>query len=296
MSVRAHMRLAGVALVVLHAASNVTTAAPETTPRPPLERGKEVALAEISDLTASTAVSAAAAAVIMPSLAAQLRPQIRPVSPQILAAAARPVDLSPVAPGATLRPMMRTPEFMQQVLFGRAKKRRGSVCGVLDIQGEAAGDIPGKLKGCGAKNAVRVRSVSGVALSTPALMTCDTAKALNKWVSRDVETAFGRSNRVVRLRVAAHYSCRTRNNRPGAKISEHGRGRAIDISGFTLENGTTVSVLKGWLDKPTRKALRRMWKSACGPFHTVLGPEADIYHRDHFHLDTARHRSGRYCR
>ena len=77
---------------------------------------------------------------------------------------------------------------------------------------------------------------------------------------------------------------------------EHGRGRAIDISGFTLESGTTVSVLKGWRDRSTRKALQRMWKAACGPFRTVLGPDADIYHRDHFHLDVARHRSGRYCR
>jgi len=296
MSVRAVVRLAGGAMVLLHAVSGVTIAAPETTPRPPLERGTDVVLREITDVSATAAVTATAAAVVMPSLASQLRPQIRPVSPQVLAAAARPVDLMPVAPGGTLRPMIRTLAFMQQVLFGRARKRRGSVCGDLDIQGEAAGDIPGKLKGCGARDAVRVRSVSGVALSTPALMTCDTAKALNKWVSRDVETAFGRSNRVQRLRVAAHYSCRTRNNRPGARISEHGRGRAIDISGFVLEDGTTVSILKGWRDKPTRKALRRMWKSACGPFRTVLGPEADIYHRDHFHLDIARHRSGRYCR
>ncbi|NIZ14850.1 extensin family protein, partial [Phaeobacter sp. HF9A] len=228
--------------------------------------------------------------------ALRLRPAPRPDSPQMLAVLARPADLAGIAPLATLRPAMRSPEFVQQVLFGRAKRRRGSVCGDLDIQGEEAGDIAGTLQGCGARDAVRVRSVSGVALSTPALMTCDTAKALNSWVSRDVEKAFGRANRVVRLRVAAHYSCRTRNNRPGAKISEHGRGRAIDISGFTLADGTLITVLKGWQSKSTRGPLRRLWKSACGPFRTVLGPEADSYHRDHFHLDTARHRSGRYCR
>ena len=208
----------------------------------------------------------------------------------------RPADLQGTAPLATPRPETRSPDIAQQVLFGRAKKRRGSVCGNLDIQGEKAGDIAGRLKGCGASDAVRVKSVAGVQLSSPALMTCDTAKALHKWVENDVEKAFGRGNRVVRLRVAAHYACRTRNNRPGARISEHGRGRAIDISGFTLEDGTTISVLKGWLDKPSRKAMRRIWQAACGPFRTVLGPEADLYHRDHFHLDMARHRSGRYCR
>lgn len=288
MRARGVVRRVGVVMVLIHAGCGLVAAAPETTLRPPLERGAELVLTEV------TKVSAATVALTVP--APQMRPHIRPVSAQIIAAAARPVDLAPVAPGETLRPMMRTPEFEQQVLFGRAKRRRGSVCGDIDIQGEQVGDIPGKLRGCGARDAVRVRSVSGVTLSRPALMTCETAKALNKWVSRDVETAFGRSNRVVQLRVAAGYSCRTRNNRPGAKISEHGRGRAIDISGFTLESGTTVSVLKGWRDRSTRKALQRLWKAACGPFRTVLGPDADIYHRDHFHLDVARHRSGRYCR
>jgi len=28
----------------------------------------------------------------------------------------------------------------------------------------------------------------------------------------------------------------------------------------------------------------------------VLGPEAARYHQDHFHFDTARYRSGSYCR
>jgi hypothetical protein len=28
----------------------------------------------------------------------------------------------------------------------------------------------------------------------------------------------------------------------------------------------------------------------------VLGPNANSFHRDHFHFDTARYRSGSYCR
>jgi hypothetical protein len=127
-------------------------------------------------------------------------------------------------------------------------------------------------------------------------MHCDLAKSLNRWVSKDVEKAFGRGNKVVSLRVAAHYACRSRNNRPGARISEHGKARAIDISGFTLEDGQTVTVLEGWKKRQTRKKLRKIWKAACGPFGTVLGPDADRYHQDHFHLDMARHRGGAYCR
>lgn len=244
------------------------------------------------------------------------RPQLRPVAPVAEAAFQGDPDAgmleSPAREDVTRfataavfplvdlenapRPQLRSEAFVQQVLFGRAKRRRGSVCGDIDIQGEKVGAVPGKLPGCGAKDAVRVTSVAGVQLSQSSVMTCDTAKSLRRWVERDVETAFGRGNRVVSLRVAAHYSCRTRNNRPGAKISEHGKGKAIDISGFGLEDGQMVTVLRGWQDRKTKKVLKRIWKAACGPFGTVLGPEADIYHRDHFHLDTARHRGGAYCR
>lgn len=184
----------------------------------------------------------------------------------------------------------------QAVLFGLGKRRRGALCGDRAIEGERAGAVTGHLQGCGAAETVRVTSVAGVALSQPSILTCDTARALRKWVEDDVVKAFGRRNQVVRLRVAAHYACRTRNNRPGARVSEHGRAKAIDISGFYLEDGALVTVLKGWRDRSTRRALRKMWRGACGPFGTVLGPDSDRYHQDHFHFDTARHRGGAYCR
>ena len=101
---------------------------------------------------------------------------------------------------------------------------------------------------------------------------------------------------VAGLRVAAHYACRTRNNRPGGKISEHGKGRAIDISGVMLRDGSEISVLRDWGGGAKGRALRQMHRTACGPFGTVLGPGSDGYHRDHLHFDTARHRSGSYCR
>ena len=212
-----------------------------------------------------------------------------------LAALSLPAAALPELPPVPL-PQARAQDLETDVLFGRRKRRKGAVCGDIDIKGAEAGDIAGAMPGCGARDAVRVREISGVRLSQSALMTCGTARALKTWISREVETAFGRRNKVVSLRVAAHYACRTRNNRPGAKISEHGRGKAIDISGFTLENGETVTVLEGWKTRKTRRKLKKIWRAACGPFGTVLGPEADRYHRDHFHLDVARHRGGSYCR
>ena len=41
--------------------------------------------------------------------------------------------------------------------------------------------------------------------------------------------------------------------------------------------------------------LRRLHKGACGVFGTVLGPEANEAHRDHFHFDLAHRRRSAYC-
>lgn len=41
--------------------------------------------------------------------------------------------------------------------------------------------------------------------------------------------------------------------------------------------------------------LRRLHKGACGIFGTVLGPEANEAHRDHFHLDLAPRRRSNFC-
>ncbi|RSK30729.1 extensin-like protein [Rhodovulum iodosum] len=175
--------------------------------------------------------------------------------------------------------------------------RRGAICGDRDIRGKELAPIPGRIRGCGVEAPVQVTAIDGVALTAPATMDCNTARALKTWVRQGVKPTVGRlGGGVDSLRVVAHYACRTRNNKPGAKISEHGRGRAVDIAAINLKNGVSMTVLKGWRDPVQGKLLRAMHRSACGPFGTVLGPGSDGYHKDHFHLDTARYRSGTYCR
>lgn len=173
----------------------------------------------------------------------------------------------------------------------------GGLCGDRALAGVTVGWVPGELKGCGIEDAVRLQSVAGVRLTQGALIDCPTAKALKTWVSKSAKPAVGRRGGGVEgLRVAAHYSCRTRNNVPGAPISEHGRGKAIDISAVLLKDGSEITVLDGWGKGRDGKALRKMRKAACGVFGTVLGPGSDGYHRDHFHFDTRRHRGAGYCR
>lgn len=173
----------------------------------------------------------------------------------------------------------------------------GSVCGDPAIKGETIGRVPGEISGCGIENAVQISSVSGVLLSTQATMDCGTARALKSWVDSSAKPALsGKGGGLREIKVAAHYACRRRNNSKTGKISEHGRGRAIDISGFELANGSEISVLRDWSAGSSSRALQRMHAEACGPFGTVLGPRANRFHLDHFHFDTARYRNGTYCR
>lgn len=172
----------------------------------------------------------------------------------------------------------------------------GSVCGDVSLRGDQIGDVEGA-GACGIENAVLLREVSGVQLSRPARVECSTALALKTWIEQGVQPTIGdEGGGVASLRVVADYACRNRNNRSNARLSEHGYGRAIDIAAIGLADGSEISVLTDWGNGRYGAQLREMWRAACGPFGTVLGPEADRYHQDHFHLDTADYRSGPYCR
>lgn len=228
---------------------------------------------------------------------ADLRPVARPPSDQqVQLAAARPSAAKVLGPGMSPRPVIRPDAIPQKAMSRKREQRRGSVCDNIGIQGEVVGFVPGRIAACGIPEAVQITSVAGVTLSQPSLMDCTTAEALHTWVERGVKPEFRQRGPVVQLQVAAHYACRTRNHQPGARISEHGKGRAIDISGFVMADGEVITISQGWGQGTTLRLLRNVHRAACGPFGTVLGPESDRFHQNHFHLDTARYRGGPYCR
>lgn len=197
----------------------------------------------------------------------------------------------------SLRPEVRPRKFRRIARERERLRKRGAVCGSLDIQGDVVGRVRGSKSGCGVENAVRVKTVSGIELSQQAVMDCGTASALQTWLDNTAKPAFAHTGGGLKsLRIAAHYVCRTRNNQSGGRVSEHGKGRAIDISAFRLQDGTLITVQNGWNGAKTAKTMHRLHIGACGPFGTVLGPNSDRFHRDHFHFDTARYRSGPYCR
>jgi hypothetical protein len=157
---------------------------------------------------------------------------------------------------------------------------------------------------CGALRPFTVAAVAqgSVQLRPPALIRCPMVPAIDRWVEHVVVPA-SRDHlgmQVVELRLAASYACRPMNNVDGANLSEHGHANAVDVAGFVLADGRVVDVKSGWWGAlAERNFLREVHHGACGVFTTVLGPAYDLNHRDHVHLDLARHGrdgEGRICK
>lgn len=141
-----------------------------------------------------------------------------------------------------------------------------------------------------------------IALRPAAILRCPMVNSVDDWVKNSISPAAARylGTSVRQLSVAASYGCRPRNSISGAKLSEHGLANALDISAFLLADGRKITVKRGWKGTADEQAfLRAVRAGACERFTTVLSPDADRHHHDHFHVDLARHnRAGTYrvCR
>jgi len=170
------------------------------------------------------------------------------------------------------------------------------ICGSSNILGKRIADVEGPGR-CGFDDAVRVYAVSGVALSPPARMQCRTARITDRWVGGELQPTVNRAGETLRsMRVAADYSCRTRNHQPGARLSEHSFGTAIDISAFNFQSGKRLTVIDDW-NGPDSGLMRRIFRATCRVWHTLIGPDNDRFHQDHFHMDASRsYGPGTFCR
>lgn len=311
------------ALALALATGTVRAEAPATSPRPILSPLAVLAAPE-AGAAASAGPTAQAAALAQRPAPETPRPLARP--PLLATAEAAEAEPAPAptplpgavlalgpgssaaAPLAGLRPAAKpVPKpaggaLTRVALSGASAPanvgkpgQRGLICGTPGLTGTAIPAIPSRVKGCGLEDGVKITHVSGIPLSMPATIDCPTAQALKTWVDRGIVPAVGsRGGGVKQLMIAGSYTCRPRNNQAGAKVSEHGRGRAIDLAGIKLANGQVITVAKDWGREG--KILKAVHKSACGPFGTVLGPKSDRFHDDHIHVDTARYRSGTYCK
>lgn len=128
--------------------------------------------------------------------------------------------------------------------------------------------------------------------------TCSVAASLHMWLDRAQQSARATmGSPIARIDHLGAYSCRRLYGRGSGPWSEHATGNAIDIAGFVLEDGTQISVLRDWNEDGEKAAfLRSVREDACGIFGTVLSPDYNAAHRDHFHLDQAPRGFGGVCR
>lgn len=119
-------------------------------------------------------------------------------------------------------------------------------------------------------------------------VTCPVAIALELWRRDSVAPAAREilGSEIARIEHLGAYSCRRIYGRGEGNWSEHATGNAIDIAGFVLEDGRRISVLRDWAGEgPEAAFLREVRSGACEAFATVLSPDYNAAHADHFHLD-----------
>lgn len=166
---------------------------------------------------------------------------------------------------------------------------RAAIAGA-GYQTERIADVSGA-NGCGYRNAVELTQ-SVHAYSAPVATSCAAAAALVMW-ERDVvrpaaQRRYGQDIAQIEL-AAPSYQCRRIAGRTDRRLSEHAHANAMDIKGFTLANGRTVTVAEGWRGQQRdRLFLRDVRDGACDYFQAVLSPDYNRAHRDHLHFDLGR--------
>jgi hypothetical protein len=147
-------------------------------------------------------------------------------------------------------------------------------------------------EGCGIDQAIRLKNLS-IPLNRPLLLACPTALSLADFEAQIVIPAAQATlgHPVKTMTSAGSYDCRGQRSDHPERISEHAFGKAIDITGFTFEDGTRVTVLKNWFGKDANAAfLHQVAAGACHWFSVVLTPKSNKLHRDHLHLDNGPHK------
>ena len=170
----------------------------------------------------------------------------------------------------------------------------------LDKAGARFSALPDKFygAGCSTLNSVRLDEVGGdkgaLSVTNLGVVSCPLANSFAAWARFGVDRAARQilGSPLVRVETMGSYSCR--NVAGTNRLSAHSRAEAIDIAAFVLADGRRISVLSGWnASKQEREFLRTVHESACKRFGTVLGPEYNAAHRDHFHLELG---NGSFCR
>lgn len=154
---------------------------------------------------------------------------------------------------------------------------------------------------CGIDKPVLLKGLPGdVKVEPDATVRCETALQVARWLEGSVKPSLEAAmpgETITVLSQASAYVCKNRNGAEEGKISEHAFGNALDIAGFTLKSGKTITIRPADKEPTLEGAFQRaITEAACLYFTTVLDPGSDAAHQNHLHLDVKERRGGyRYC-
>ena len=196
-----------------------------------------------------------------------------------------PDNMNPLKP---LR-IEHAPSFLLKTKLNHLKSNPRACFSVLENSALQYEQVEDKTTGnnCGFKNVARLIQ-SKISYGGDIVLTCPALVALAIWERHDLQPLaiekFG--EKIIRIRHYGTYACRNVNNAKQGRRSQHAYANAIDVAGFVLADGREISVLDDWGQATIKgEFLNQVHKSACRKFSTVLGPDYNRAHRNHFHFD-----------
>ncbi|GAA0274957.1 hypothetical protein GCM10009127_14420 [Alteraurantiacibacter aestuarii] len=196
------------------------------------------------------------------------------------------------------------PRAQQSVTVATAARPQESQC--LTRLGQAGvqfSPLPDRYTGEGCSNIGTVQltalrsDITTMAVSNIGPVQCDVGNVFASWARFGVDRAARQllGSPLQRIETMGSYSCR--NVAGSARRSAHATAGAIDVAAFILADGRRISVADDWNNGSSaeREFLRVVQGSACRRFATVLGPEYNAAHRDHFHVEGVMEGSS-FCR
>ena len=139
---------------------------------------------------------------------------------------------------------------------------------------------------CGIDPRVSLSRLGKVALD-PVETTCAVALRAAMWERHALRPAAGAlGSPMVRIRHQGSYNCRPIRGET-RRLSTHANARALDVRGVDLADGRRLELRSDWADGgPNGEFWHAARDGACDWFVTVLGPDYNALHADHFHMQS----------
>ena len=140
---------------------------------------------------------------------------------------------------------------------------------------------------CPLRNVWRIEA-GEARLSSSFLASCPLAVAYALFENHGLQPAAQRffGQPVAQVEHLGSFACRNVYHRKQGRLSQHASANALDITGFRLKDGRRIVLAQDWQGSGQKAAfLREVHEAACDSFSTVLGPDYNAAHHNHFHLD-----------